>query len=117
MHGADQPRRRHPHARTAKGITDVGSRLEPADDVEFESAIPYHASWGPLNGFVTVVRPAPLADQVTTPTCDGDLASHEVYCYDLADGVYTLNVAGESVLLRAVEGELYGRPGASTPAT
>ena len=31
-----------------KGITDVGGRLEPADDVEFESAIPYHASWGPL---------------------------------------------------------------------
>ncbi|MDA0172705.1 hypothetical protein OJ998_26620 [Solirubrobacter taibaiensis] len=90
-----------------KGITDVMGRLEPADDVEFASAIPYHASWGPLDGFVTVVRPAPLADQVTTPTCDGDLATHEVYCYDLADGVYTLKVAGESVLLRAVDGELY----------
>jgi len=89
------------------GITDVGRRLEPADDVEFESAIPYDTSWGPLAGFVTVVRPAPLADQVTTPTCDGDLATHEVYCYDLADGVYTLKAGGESVLLRAVEGELY----------
>ena len=50
---------------------------------------------------------ATLADQVTTPICDGDLAIDEVYCYDLADGVYTLKAGGESVLLRAVEGELY----------
>ena len=93
--------------RSPRASPDVGGRLEPADDVEFESAIPYDTSWGPLAGFVTVVRPAPLADQVTTPTCDGDLATHEVYCYDLADGVYTLKAGGESVLLRAVEGELY----------